>query len=128
MNSDSVIREVDRLSVLWLRNVLFKIEMLRRLALAASAMLPVSNLCCKPFFLSINRCNRVRVATIHRSALTYTSGTPKPLVMWFTPSGEEISLGALLNDDALRIRYSLSAYGEVLTVRDVRLDKTGLYR
>ncbi|XP_076808449.1 uncharacterized protein LOC143451629 [Clavelina lepadiformis] len=58
----------------------------------------------------------------------YTSGTPKPLVMWFTPSGEEISLGALLNDDALRIRYSLSAYGEVLTVRDVRLDKTGLYR
>ena len=53
-----------------------------------------------------------------------TSGVPKPTVQWYTPQDVPITSELTSEDQP----YRLSAYGEELTVKDVRLAKTGFYR
>uniref|UniRef100_H2ZC69 Ig-like domain-containing protein n=1 Tax=Ciona savignyi TaxID=51511 RepID=H2ZC69_CIOSA len=53
-----------------------------------------------------------------------TSGTPRSIVHWVTPKHEVITLD---NPDQ-RDLYGLSEFGDVLTVKSVRLSKTGHYK
>nr|XP_039264891.1 uncharacterized protein LOC120340645 [Styela clava] len=55
-------------------------------------------------------------------------GLPHPETQWISPGGKEISMESLLHDGQLRSLYSLNSDGHVLTINDLRLSKTGIYK
>ena len=58
----------------------------------------------------------------------WSDGLPKPIVVWYDPKGDEISVESLTETPKQNQLYNLSHYGEELTVKDVRLSKTGYFR
>nr|CAB3263440.1 leucine-rich repeat and immunoglobulin-like domain-containing nogo receptor-interacting protein 3 [Phallusia mammillata] len=56
------------------------------------------------------------------------SGSPRPVVHWITPKKENISFASIAQSSNQQDCYSLSEFGDMLTVHNVRLFKTGVYR
>nr|XP_002131523.1 leucine-rich repeat and immunoglobulin-like domain-containing nogo receptor-interacting protein 3 [Ciona intestinalis] len=57
-----------------------------------------------------------------------TLGAPRSEVKWFTPKHELISLETIAFNKEQQKSYSLSEFGDILTVKSVRLSKTGIFK
>jgi len=60
--------------------------------------------------------------------LCLSSGLPKPEVHWLSPTNELISIESFAYERKQQELYFLSEYGDQLTIKDVRLHRTGFYR
>lgn len=72
--------------------------------------------------------NVTAVEFLSGTLLCQVTGLPKPIVHWITPKNETVSLASIASSSNQQDSFSLSEFGEMLTVHNVRLHKTGFYR
>ena len=71
--------------------------------------------------------NATKVAEYAEGTLIcLSSGIPKPMVHWYSPQGKIMALESQTYEKGSA--YTLSPFGEYLTIKDIRLSKTGIFR